>query len=107
MMQLGSKLVLLSIIFSIVSMFANKQGIPADNSNITDTQEQIQNLEEQASTLKSLSNQSINTTNEDATKQQNAAGSVSPSQGNIDSEVPQSSSYSNVYNPDASTSTQQ
>jgi predicted PurR-regulated permease PerM len=93
-------------IFSIFSMFTNKQGVPADNSNLADTQEQIQNLEEQASTLKSLGDQSVNATNEDATKQQNAASSVSPSQGNIDSEVPQSSSYSNVYNPDASTSDQ-
>ena len=95
-------------IFSIVSMFTNKQAAPTDNSSgFADTQKQIQDLEEQASTLKNLDAQSIGAINEGATNQQDSTGSASSSQVNINSEIPQSSSYSNVYNPDSNPATQQ
>ena len=96
-------------IFSIVSMFTNKQSISVDNnsSGFADTQKQFQDLKEQASTLKSLNDQSIGAINEDNTNQQSSPSSSPSSRENVNLEIPQSNSYSNIYNPNGNTSAQQ
>ena len=95
-------------IFSIISMFTNKQYAPSDNSNVADIQKQFQDLKEQAPSLKSLGDQSIDAINGGATTSQEigASNSLDSIQNNGALEIPQSDSYSKLPNASTGTSAQ-
>jgi len=89
-------------VFSIVSMFTNHK---TDNNNTEEIGKQLQDLREQAASLKSLGNKSINDINEGIANQGGTTDSAS-SQENVNSAVPQSNDYLKLSAPDSSTSAQ-
>ena len=93
-------------IFSIISMFTNKQYVPSDNSSVADIQKQFQDLKEQAPSLKSLGDQSINAIDGSNATQQNTTDNTYSSPENNASEIPASDSYSKLPSSNANAPTQ-
>ena len=93
-------------VFSIFSMFTNHKINTADNNNTEEIGKQLQDLREQAASLKSLGDKSIDDINKGIANQGDTTNSVS-SQENVGSAVPQSKDYLKLSAPDSSASAQQ
>lgn len=83
-------------IFSIVSMFSGRKNISEDNSGMANIQEQLNNIKEQAPSLKSLGEQPLNIGAGESPAKQNSNSSQETIPNNTATEIPQSETYSKL-----------